>query len=139
MRSRNRHMTNADRHGTRPRGQALVEFALISPLSFLLFIGCLDFGRVFYSAMAITHAARADRGRCAGTPPSLPGRLHQPASPTARAAHRTRALPRQLDTIAADERWRPAGDEPTNVPPCIHPFGLSAERNFIVANPPVPP
>jgi len=52
-------MTNADRHGTRPRGQALVEFALISPLSFLLFIGCLDFGRVFYSAMAITHAARA--------------------------------------------------------------------------------
>jgi len=36
-----------------------VEFALISPLSFLLFIGCLDFGRVFYSAMAITHAARA--------------------------------------------------------------------------------
>ena len=52
-------MTNADRHGRRPRGQALVEFALISPLSFLLFIGCLDFGRVFYSAMTITHAARA--------------------------------------------------------------------------------
>src|SRR5436190_535102 len=59
MRSGNGPMTNADRHGTRPRGQALVEFALISPLSFLLFIGCLDFGRVFYSAMAITHAARA--------------------------------------------------------------------------------
>src|SRR5438876_10937411 len=59
MGSGNRHMTNADRHGRRPRGQALVEFALISPLSFLLFIGCLDFGRVFYSAMAITHAARA--------------------------------------------------------------------------------
>src|SRR6266446_7413623 len=59
MRSGNRHMTNADRHGRRPRGQAIVEFALISPLSFLLFIGCLDFGRVFYSAMAVTHAARA--------------------------------------------------------------------------------
>src|SRR2546426_4257623 len=59
MRSGNRRMTNADRHGTRPRGQALVEFALISPLSFLLFIGCLDFGRVFYNAMAVTHAARA--------------------------------------------------------------------------------
>src|SRR5947208_15262826 len=59
MRSGNGRMTNADRHGTRPRGQALVEFALFSPLSFLLFIGCLDFGRVFYSAMAITHAARA--------------------------------------------------------------------------------
>src|SRR5947207_13868631 len=59
MRSGNGRMTNADRHGTRPRGQALVEFALISPLWFLLFIGCPDFGRVFYSAMAITHAARA--------------------------------------------------------------------------------
>ena len=34
-------MTNADRHGTRPRGQALVEFALISPLSFLLFMSFL--------------------------------------------------------------------------------------------------
>src|SRR5213593_3160206 len=57
MRSGNGRMTNADRHGTRPRGQALVEFALISPLSFLLFIGCLDFGRVFYTAMAVTPAA----------------------------------------------------------------------------------
>src|SRR2546428_12994940 len=59
MRSGNGRMTNADRHGTRPRGQALVEFALVSPLSVLLFIGCLEFGRVFYSAMAVTHAARA--------------------------------------------------------------------------------
>src|SRR5438093_13328000 len=59
MRSGNRRMTNADRHGRRPRGQAIVEFALISPLSFLLFRGCLDFGRVFYSAMTVTHAARA--------------------------------------------------------------------------------
>jgi Flp pilus assembly protein TadG len=52
-------MTHADRHAARHRGQAIVEFALISPLSFLLFVGCLDFGRVFYSAMAVTHAARA--------------------------------------------------------------------------------
>ena len=52
-------MTRADRHDARHRGQAVTEFALIAPLSFLLFVGCLDFGRVFYNAMAVTHAARA--------------------------------------------------------------------------------
>jgi Flp pilus assembly protein TadG len=52
-------MTRADRHDARHRGQAVTEFAVISPLAFLLFIGCLDFGRVFYNTMAVTHAARA--------------------------------------------------------------------------------
>ena len=52
-------MSHADRRDARHRGQAVLEFALIAPLAFVLFIGCLDFGRVFYSAMAVTHAARA--------------------------------------------------------------------------------
>ena len=52
-------MTRADRHDARHRGQAVTEFAVISPLAFLLFVGCLDFGRVFYNTIAVTHAARA--------------------------------------------------------------------------------
>ena len=52
-------MARADRRNARRRGQALIEFALIVPVLFLLFVGCLDFGRVFYNGMAVTHAARA--------------------------------------------------------------------------------
>jgi Flp pilus assembly protein TadG len=36
-----------------------MELALMLPLTFVLFIGILDFGRVFYAAMSISHAARA--------------------------------------------------------------------------------
>jgi Flp pilus assembly protein TadG len=50
------------RHGTgqreRRRGQSVVEMAIIVPLLFVLFLGILDFARVFYNAMTITHAAR---------------------------------------------------------------------------------
>ena len=38
---------------------AVTELALVLPLSFVLFIGILDFGRVYYSAIAVSHAARA--------------------------------------------------------------------------------
>ncbi len=41
------------------RGLALTEFVLVAPLAFVLFIGILDFGRVFYAAMAVSNAARA--------------------------------------------------------------------------------
>src|SRR5690242_17607209 len=47
------------RYTAQPRGVALTELALVVPLMFLLFLGILDFGRVFYSAMAISHSARA--------------------------------------------------------------------------------
>ena len=36
----------------------MVEMALVVPLLFLLFLGVLDFARVYYTAMAMTHAAR---------------------------------------------------------------------------------
>jgi Flp pilus assembly protein TadG len=52
-------MTGADRHAERRRGTAFAEMALLLPLAFVLFIGVIDFGRVFYSAIAISHAARA--------------------------------------------------------------------------------
>lgn len=41
------------------RGAAAVEFAVVLPLLVLLLLGGADFGRCFYSAMAVTNAARA--------------------------------------------------------------------------------
>src|SRR6266404_5095413 len=59
MRSEGRRMAHGDRYPERRRGLALTELALVLPLSFVLFIGILDFGRVYYSAIATSHAARA--------------------------------------------------------------------------------
>ena len=42
----------------RPRGQALVEFALLLPLLLLLILGAMDIGRMFYTKIVITNAAR---------------------------------------------------------------------------------
>lgn len=41
------------------RGSALVELAVSLPLLVLIFVGTVDFGRVFYTAIALTDAARA--------------------------------------------------------------------------------
>ena len=38
------------------RGNSIVELALVLPVLIGLLLGALDFGRVFYSAMAVTHA-----------------------------------------------------------------------------------
>ena len=40
------------------QGQSLAEVALIVPLLLLLLVGVADFGRAFYSYIAITNAAR---------------------------------------------------------------------------------
>jgi hypothetical protein len=42
----------------RRRGQALVEMALLTPFLLLLCLGCADLGRVFYTAVSLTNAAR---------------------------------------------------------------------------------
>jgi Flp pilus assembly protein TadG len=42
----------------RHRGQALVELALILPVLLFLLLGALDLGRVFYSKIAVTDAAK---------------------------------------------------------------------------------
>jgi len=52
-------MTRSDRYAERCRGKSAMELALLLPLAFVLFMGILDFGRVFYSALAISHGARA--------------------------------------------------------------------------------
>jgi len=43
----------------RSRGSALIETALLMPLMFLMLVGTMDFGRIFYTAMGVTSAARA--------------------------------------------------------------------------------
>ncbi len=40
------------------RGQAVVEFALILPILLLLVFGIIEFGRIFYSYLEVTQAAR---------------------------------------------------------------------------------
>lgn len=40
-------------------GGALVELALVLPVLILVFVGTIDFGRVFYTSQALTDAARA--------------------------------------------------------------------------------
>ncbi|HBX70239.1 MAG TPA: hypothetical protein DEH25_12900 [Chloroflexi bacterium] len=39
-------------------GQALLEFALVLPILFLLVFGAVDLGRVFFAQIALTNAAR---------------------------------------------------------------------------------
>jgi Flp pilus assembly protein TadG len=39
------------------RGNSVVEMALVLPVMIGLLLGVMDFGRAFYSAMAVTHAA----------------------------------------------------------------------------------
>jgi Flp pilus assembly protein TadG len=53
-----RRLGNALRH-RRSRGSALVEAALLLPVMFLMLFGTMDFGRVYYTGMAVASAARA--------------------------------------------------------------------------------
>lgn len=46
------------RRNRHSRGQALVELALIVPVLALLFLATLDLGRVYYSTITVTNAAR---------------------------------------------------------------------------------
>jgi Flp pilus assembly protein TadG len=41
-----------------PSAQALVEFALTLPILLLLVLGAMDFGRMFYTKIVLTNAAR---------------------------------------------------------------------------------
>jgi Flp pilus assembly protein TadG len=43
----------------RQGGAAIVELAFVLPLLLLLFLGAMDFGRVMYWSITLTHAARA--------------------------------------------------------------------------------
>lgn len=45
-------------HQYKSRGQSLVEFVIIAPLLLLLILGAMDFGRLFYTKIVLTNAAR---------------------------------------------------------------------------------
>lgn len=53
---------------TRSPGQALVEFALILPVFLLLLVMAIDFGRLFYTWIALHNAAREGANQGANTP-----------------------------------------------------------------------
>ena len=40
-------------------GNAIVELAVLLPLLMLVLLGGIDFGRIFYTALSVTHAVRA--------------------------------------------------------------------------------
>ena len=46
------------RNSRRPRGQALIEFALVLPILLLLILGAMDIGRLFTTKIVLTNAAR---------------------------------------------------------------------------------
>jgi hypothetical protein len=48
-----------DHSGQDPRGQSLVEFALLLPLLLIILLGVADFGRVFQSGIVMESATRA--------------------------------------------------------------------------------
>jgi hypothetical protein len=60
--------------GTRRRGQALIEFALVMPLLFLLILNLVNFGAFIHAMITVTNAARTGaqsmimRGAWAGRP-----------------------------------------------------------------------
>ena len=58
-------MCRAGCGGGRRRGGALVEFALVAPLLFLLVFGMIDLGRMVMVQQALTNASR-EAGRRAG-------------------------------------------------------------------------
>lgn len=54
-------MMNADagqKKYSKAKAQSLVEFAIILPILLLLLLGAMDFGRLFYTKIVLTNAAR---------------------------------------------------------------------------------
>jgi Flp pilus assembly protein TadG len=57
----------------RPRGQAVVEFALILPAMLFLMLMAIDFGRVFASYIEVQNASREAAAYAAGNPTDITG------------------------------------------------------------------
>jgi TadE-like protein len=87
-----------------PRGQALVEMALVLPLLLMLVLGIIDFGAVFNSYHELRSASRdgarvavVNNGCFPGSPDNLPARC-PPGNPA-----------QQLTNLKADIRARATG------------------------------
>lgn len=59
------------------RGQSLVELALVTPLLFLLMLGILDFARVFFSYVTVSHAARTGARHVSVYPDTPPDQVSE--------------------------------------------------------------
>lgn len=55
------------------QGQSLVEFVLLLPLLLMLILGAMDFGRLFFTKMVITNAAREGANYLAYHPGDITG------------------------------------------------------------------
>jgi hypothetical protein len=71
------------RQRRRPRGQGLVEFALVLPVFLVFLAGALDLGRVFYANITLNNAAREGAFQAALTPD-----LYQQNQPCNQATNR---------------------------------------------------
>ena len=69
----------------RPRGQALVEFALVIPLVILLLMGIFDFGRAVFAYNSLSNAAR-EGARVAIVDQTIVGGVPMGATEAARQA-----------------------------------------------------
>lgn len=65
------HLRRRHRHHEHSRGQSLVELSLILPVLLVLIAATLDLGRVFYSQITISNAAREGAMQAAETPTSF--------------------------------------------------------------------
>lgn len=52
------HLLTLKKNQSRPKGQALIEMALLLPFLLVLIVGALEFGRLFFTQIVITNAAR---------------------------------------------------------------------------------
>ena len=69
-------MVSRFRHGDRRRpirGQALVELAIVMPILALLLVMAIDFGRAFYTYIAVGNAAREGAAYAAQHPADIGG------------------------------------------------------------------
>jgi Flp pilus assembly protein TadG len=52
------HLTSRRKNQSRPKGQSLIEMALLLPFLLVLILGALEFGRLFFTRIVVTNAAR---------------------------------------------------------------------------------
>jgi Flp pilus assembly protein TadG len=107
-------------HGSRSRGQALTEFALVIPLLAIILFGIIDLGRYVYAANALGNGARegARAGSVSVRPkPDCDG-LSREDCVKAVAKNHSWGLPANSITTPVVTCWRvaPGDTTPNNVP-----------------------
>jgi len=98
----------------RRQGAAAVEFALVLPVLVTILIGATDFGRFYYSAIAVTNAARAGAAYGCMNP-------YDSSNSTAWQAGITQAVTDELSQSAAFN----TGQLTVNINPVVEPSGLT--------------